>query len=108
MFLYFSVIGNILQWCPWIVYRNVQDFFTLATGGQVAVLKCAMAFREFKLMIEQPKNSAMYSLPELKELVELRLMQRYLTYMGYWVAWKKEGSRLCFCSICFAVLQDNS
>ena len=56
----------------------------------MAVLKCAMAFRDFKLLIEQPKNSAMYNPPEFKELIELRLMERYLTYMGYWVAWKNE------------------
>ena len=56
----------------------------------MAVLKCAMAFRDFKLLIEQPKNSAMYNPPEFKELIELRLMERYLTYMGYWVAWKND------------------
>ena len=51
---------------------------------EVAALRCAMAFRSFYMIIEQPKGSHMYNLPQMKSLLESRAMHRHLTYMGYW------------------------
>lgn len=49
------------------------------------MLVVLQSYRVFYLLIEQPKNTFMYKVPEMMDLILARGMVRYLTYMGYFV-----------------------
>lgn len=53
---------------------------------QVAILSCLQLFRFFRLLIEQPKGSHMFKMPEMLQLKQARGLKKHLTYMGFWVS----------------------
>ena len=57
-----------------------------------------MEFRFFRLLVEQPKGSAMFTLPEMEKLIASKQMKRHLTYMGYWATWQDSPDILSRCN----------
>ena len=46
---------------------------------------CLQSFREFYLLVEQPKGSKMFCLPEMIELLSSRNMKKkIITHFGAW------------------------